>query len=107
MPDMLLHTTPAIDPAPPVEGRQVRPEAGLTVREFAARYRVSADKVRTWIRRGEVKAINTAGVLCGKPRFVIPPEALAAFERGRNAAPPPKPPRRRKRRQLIDYYPGD
>jgi hypothetical protein len=61
--------------------------------------------VRAWIRRGELKAINTAGALCGKPRFVIPPEALAAFERSRDAAPPPKPPRRRKRIQVTDYYP--
>ena len=79
--------------------------AGLTVRDVARRYRVSPDKVRAWIRRGELAAINTASILCGKPRFVIAPEALEHFERGRQAALPPKSPRRRKRRVVTDYYP--
>jgi hypothetical protein len=82
--------------------------AGLTVREVAGRYRVGTDKVRAWIRSGTLKAVNTASYQCSKPRFVILPEALAEFERGRAAASPPKP--QRKRRQpadLIDFFPGD
>jgi hypothetical protein len=80
--------------------------AGLTVADVARRYRVSPDKVRAWIRRGELVAVNTAGALCGKPRYVVLPEALERFERGRAAAPPPKPPRRRRRRpEVIDFYP--
>jgi excisionase family DNA binding protein len=43
------------------------PPRGLTVREVARRYRVSPDKVRAWIRRGELAAVNTASTLCGKP----------------------------------------
>jgi hypothetical protein len=78
---------------------------GLTVREVARRFRVSPDKVRAWITRGELAAINTATALCGKPRFVILPDALNAFERGRQAGPPPKPPRRRKGTPVFDYYP--
>jgi hypothetical protein len=81
--------------------------AGLTVREFARRYRVGEDKVRNWISRGELKAGNTAAALCGRPRWVIPVEALAEFERRRSSTPPQKPTRRRPRQgRAIDYYPG-
>jgi excisionase family DNA binding protein len=78
---------------------------GLTVAEVARRYRVSPDKVRGWIKRGELPAINTADTKCGKPRFVITPEALAEFERSRQAATPPKPVKRRKRANYVDYFP--
>jgi hypothetical protein len=84
-----------------------RPACGLTVADVAARYRVGADKVRLWIARGELSAINTAAALCGRPRWVITPEALAAWERSRQAGPPPKPTRRRKRTAMVDFYPGD
>jgi hypothetical protein len=81
-------------------------DAGLTVAELAKRYRVGEDKVRAWIARGELAAINTAAVLCGKPRWVVTAEALAAFERRRAApAPTPRPARKRKKRQEVDYYP--
>lgn len=80
---------------------------GLTVADVADRYRVSPDKVRLWIVRGELAAVNTASALCGKPRWVIPQEALSVFEKRRAGGPPPKPPRRRKRREMVDYYPGD
>ncbi len=82
--------------------------AGLTVRDVARRYRVGEDKVRGWIKRGELTACNTAAVLCGKPRWVILPEALAAFEQRRQGGPPAKPtPRRRRPTGMIDYYRDD
>jgi transposase len=81
--------------------------AGLTVSEVARRYRVSPDKVRAWVARGELAAVNTASVLCARPRWVIRPEALAEFERRRAGGPAPKPPRRRRRPEVKDYYPGD
>jgi transposase len=90
---------------PSVESACDRSAAGLTVRDVARRYRVGEDKVRTWIRHGELRAINTAAVLCGRPRWVVPVESLAEFERRRTGGPPPKPPRRRRRQQLIDYFP--
>jgi hypothetical protein len=98
--------------APPGKGGHVsaevpRPraaESGLTVADLARRYRVSPDKVRAWIRRGELAAVNTASALCGKPRWVVTAEALAAFEK-RRGGPPPAPPRRRRRPAVVDYYP--
>jgi excisionase family DNA binding protein len=85
--------------APPSPGR------GLTVREVARRYRVSTDKVRSWIKRGELMAINTATALCGKRRFVVLPHHLAAFEQKRASGPEPKRPRRGRLGTLVDYYP--
>jgi hypothetical protein len=80
--------------------------AGLTVEECAHRYRVGTDKVRGWIERGELRAINTATTLSGRPRWVIPPEAVAAFEAKRAGGPPPASPKRRQRRTAeIDYFP--
>ena len=80
--------------------------AGLTVADVARRYRVGEGKVRAWIAHGELRAVNTAAVLCGRPRWVIPPEALAEFEKGRLGGLPPKPERRRRRRPgFVDHYP--
>ena len=81
------------------------PARGRTVRDPAAYYRVSEDKIRRWIAAGELRAINTAGKLCGKPRWVIPPDAQAEFERRRAGGPPPKVPRRQRRAAPVDYYP--
>jgi transposase len=62
--------------------------AGLTVREVAKRYRVSEDKVRGWIARGEIRgAVNTSTNLSGRPRWIILPDALAEFERRRAGGP--------------------
>ncbi len=88
----------------PLVDADAAPGRSLTVSEVARRYRVGEDKVRTWIRRGDLRAINTADVACGKPRYVVPPEALDEFERRRSAASPPKP-KRQKRSQEIDYFP--
>jgi hypothetical protein len=78
---------------------------GLTVRDVTELYRVGRDQVLGWIRRGELRAINTAASLCGKPRWVIPPDALATFEQRRLGGPPPKPARRRRSQVAIDFYP--
>jgi excisionase family DNA binding protein len=82
------------------------PSAGLTVSDVARRLRVGEDKVRGWINRGELAAINTATALCGRPRWVVSPESLAEFERRRAGGPPPaKPARKRRSAGLVDYFP--
>jgi excisionase family DNA binding protein len=79
--------------------------AGFTVREVARRYRVSPDKVRAWIMRGELPAINTAAQ-CRRRRWVVTTGGLAEFERRRSARPPPEPaPRRRRPPGPTDFYP--
>jgi transposase len=57
-----------VDTIPPRPAPDSISARGLTVADVAARYRVGEDKVRLWIRRGELAAINTAATLCGKPR---------------------------------------
>ena len=64
---------------------------GLTVLDVAQRYRVSPDKVRTWIKRGELAAINTAAKICGKPRWVITPDALVRQTPFRSSGTEAKP----------------
>lgn len=81
-------------------------QTGLTTREVARRYRVGEDKLRGWITRGELRAINTATALCGRrPRWVIPQDALAEFERRRSGGVHAKPQRRRRQRFQQDFYP--
>ena len=80
-------------------------QRGLTTAEVARRYRVSEDKVCGWINHGALRAINTAAVLWSKPRWVILPHDLEAFEKRRTGGPPPTPPRRRRRQTTIDFYP--
>jgi excisionase family DNA binding protein len=101
MPDTLPFQTAVADRP---EHRQRH--AGLTVEDVARRYRVSPDKVRAWISAGELRAINTAARRCARPRFVVTAEALAEFEKARQAGPPPEAARRRRRRaDVVDFYP--
>jgi hypothetical protein len=82
------------------------PAGGFTVRDVARRYRVSPDKVRGWISRGELGAIDTARHRCGRPRFIVLPHHLTDFEKRRAAATPQKPAQRRRRRTAaVDYFP--
>src|SRR5690349_8311579 len=91
----------------PAAGRAVRdlesgrpdPTAarGYTPAELARLLRVSPDRVRAWIVSGELGAVDTARVRCGRPRYVILPHHLAEWERRRRVGPPPQPGRRRKR----------
>jgi excisionase family DNA binding protein len=81
------------------------PAAGLTVADVAALLRVSPDKVRAWIARGELAAVNTSATLAGRPRWVVLPDGLAAFTRRRAGGPTPSTPRRRRQSHLVDYYP--
>jgi hypothetical protein len=79
---------------------------GFTVAELARRWRVSENKVRAWIRAGILAAINTSDARCRRPRFVVTPEAVAAFECSRHVATssPAKPKRKRKTTE-VNYYP--
>jgi hypothetical protein len=77
---------------------------GYTVADLCRRWKVGADKVRAFLRRGELVGVNVASSLSGKPQWRITPESVERFERRRTSAPPPPAPRRR-RRKCRDYYP--
>ena len=78
---------------------------GQTPSELARQLRVSPDRIRAWIATGELGAINTSTMSCGRPRFVILPEHLQAFLRSRAVTAPPKPAPRRRRPATHDFYP--
>jgi len=65
------------------------PRCGLTPREVAKLLRVNADRVRGWIKSGELRALNVATARCGRPRFVIYPTTCPNL---RAAWPPPRRP---------------
>ena len=79
-------------------------QRGLTPRELARVLRVSPERVRAWISRGELCAVNTAD-RGERPRWVILPDQLAALLVARQAKLPVKSTRRRRQPELVDYYP--
>src|SRR5947209_4444585 len=83
------------DPGPPARhaGR-----AMLTPPQLAERWGVSPEKVVAFIRRGELRAVNVALRLGGRPRWRIDPADVERFEAARAAVPTPRSPRRRKDR---------
>ena len=81
-------------------------DRGCTPEEFAKVYRLGPDRVRAWIRSGALGAINVAKSRSGRPRFIILPRHVEAFEKAREVGPPAKsPPRRRRSPGTIDFYP--
>jgi excisionase family DNA binding protein len=82
---------------------------GHTVPELARTLRVSRDKIRAWIRAGQLEAINTAAARCRKPRYVVLPHQLEAFVKRQKAGSPERPARARRKKpaDFVDYYPGD
>jgi hypothetical protein len=79
--------------------------AGFTVADLARRYRVSPERVRGWIERGELRAINRRDDRCRRAAYLVTLEMLEEFEVRRAVLPPPKPARRKKRTEEIDFYP--
>jgi hypothetical protein len=78
---------------------------GFTVADLCRRWKVGADKIRGFLRRGELIGVNVARHLCGKPQWRITAESVAQFEQRRTSAPPPKSQRRRRLPEEIDYFP--
>lgn len=97
--------TGLVDPAP-----GPRPAHGwFTPRAVARDRRVRVAKILTWIRSGELEAINHASSRLAKPRWRISAEALAMFDLGcssRSALAPPTASRPRRARGLVvtEYF---
>src|SRR5688572_22621567 len=81
------------------------PRNGYSVAELCARWKIGADKVNAFIRRGELVAVNVATNTSVRPQWRITPEAVAEFEARRTSAPPPKPVRRRRASTATDFFP--
>ena len=79
------------------------PPRGFTPNEAAKLFRISPERVRAMIARGELGALNLGSG--EKPRYVILPVHLEAFTRRHAAATPVKPVRRKRRTVEVDFYP--
>jgi len=103
--EFLVQPLPDANPAEIRDGRSEAGTAcGFSVADLCRRWKVGADKIRTFLRRGELVGVNVAANLSARPQWRITRESVDLFERRRSSAPPPKPPRRR-RPALVDYYP--
>jgi excisionase family DNA binding protein len=81
---------------------------GYTTAELAKLLRVGPDRIRAWIKSGELPAIDTAPPRSRKPRFIVLPVHLEHFERRHRAATiSAKPARRRRQTSGVDFFPGD
>ncbi len=58
-----------------------------TAPQVAEHFGVSPAKVITWIRQGELEALNLAHRGCTRPRYSISQDALEAFELARTVVP--------------------
>jgi hypothetical protein len=82
------------------------PDKGLTTVAFAEFLGISPDKVRAWILRGELGAVNVALDACRRPQWVILPHHVKAWEEKRLACKPVKVARRKKQAAAVkDYFP--
>jgi len=99
------HALPAI--APEARGDPARfTKSGFSVSDLCRRWKVGPDKIRGFLRRGELIGINLATNLSARPQWRITPESVDLFERRRSSGPAPKRLRKRKP-PLVDYYPGE
>ena len=69
----------------------------LSPPQIARRWGVSPQKILAWIGSGELRAINAATRLGGRPRFLIDVADLAVFEQRRAVVATPAAVRRRRR----------
>ena len=83
-------------------------DRSVTPSQYARRLGVGTHKILRWIRTGELAAINVAADVTKRPRWSIPPEAIAEFENmrspnGTNRRTSPAP-RRRDRKDIIEFF---
>ncbi len=77
----------------------------MTPPQYARSRGIGEDKVLAWIHSGELRAINLATKRTGRPRYVLRPEDIEAFELGRSVTPTGgKTRRRRSDPDVIEYF---
>jgi hypothetical protein len=73
--------------------------------ELARRYGCDVHKVLSWIRSGELRAIDASTTRGGRPRFLIDLADLLVFEQSRAIQPPvPRVRRRRQDPNVIEFF---
>ena len=73
----------------------------ITPPELAKRWGIDPAKVLTWIRAGELRAIDASTRPGGRPRYLIDERDVAAFEERRAVCSSPRPAARKDRRQTA------
>jgi hypothetical protein len=84
------------------------PQRGMTPAEAGRYLHVSPDFIRDEIRAGRMGAIDTSRCRLRRPRYVILPHHLEAWERLRAATATAKteaPKQRKRNKAVIDFYP--
>ena len=76
----------------------------MTPPEVAQRLRVNAGKVLSWIRAGELPALNVATRPTGRPRYRISEADLLVFANRRAGAALPTPRRSKRRDQNVTEF---
>jgi hypothetical protein len=80
--------------------------AGYSVPDLCLRWKVGPDKIRGFLRRGELLGVNLATNLSARPLWRITPESVERFEQRRTSSLLPKPQKKKRRgTQEIDFYP--
>jgi excisionase family DNA binding protein len=73
----------------------------ITPPELAREYRVCVDTVYTWIRNGELRALNLAEHPNGRPRYKIDRADIKAFEERRSSTATITPAVKQTRRRVL------
>ncbi len=76
----------------------------LSPPQIAERLGVEPEKVRGWIRRGELVAHNVADRPTGRPRFRVSDEELQKFLDRRATVKPPKQARPKRQAGIKEFY---
>jgi hypothetical protein len=82
------------------------PLQGYSVADLCRRWKIGADKIRGFLRRGELVGINVAANLSARPQWRVTTESVERFEKRRSSAPTPRVQRRKRLPELIDFYPS-
>ena len=87
--------------------RRLNSRNKVTPPELAMQWGVSPDKVLSWIKGGELRAIDASTRRGGRPRYLIDVKDIAQFETDRAVKPPGNKPIKRRRRisdGVIDFF---
>ena len=78
----------------------------LTPPQVAKRFGIAPEKVLAWINAGELRAINVALRIGGRPRYRVDPADLAVFMANRTVGKPSPSPRQNRKSltNVIEFF---